>query len=59
MCTQSLTCRLLSVVKTEENQVQPEKDCEEKAGALVGEVQKSLPSISGTLSHCTFNFNFS
>ena len=38
--------------------MQPEKDCEEKAGALVGEVQKSLPSISGTLSHCTFISTF-
>ena len=48
-----------TVLKSEENEVKPEKeDCKEKA-ALVGEVQKSLPSISGTLSHCTFNFNFS
>ena len=39
-------------------QVKPEEeDCEEKAAVLVGEVQKSLPSISGTLSYCTFNFN--
>ena len=25
--------------------------------ALVGELQKSLPIISGTLNNCTFNFN--
>ena len=39
--------------------MKPEEDYKEKAAALVGEVQKSLPSISGMLSHCTFNFNFS
>ena len=26
--------------------------------ALVGELQKTLSSISGTLNNCTFNFNF-
>ena len=26
--------------------------------ALVGELQKALPSISGTLNNYTFNFNF-
>ena len=33
--------------------------CKEKAAALVREMQKALPSISGNLNHCTFNFNFS
>lgn len=26
--------------------------------AILGEVQKALPNISGNLNNCTFNFNF-
>lgn len=41
-------------------QAQPEnEDCKAKAGALVGEVQKALPTICSNLSNYTFNFNFS
>ena len=53
------TTTLQSAEETE-NQMQLEKeDKKEKAAALVGELHKSLPSISGNLSNCTFNFNFS
>ena len=34
-----------------------EKPTVDKA-AILGEVQKALPSISGHLNNCTFNFNF-
>ena len=41
--------------EVEEEGVQESKPDKE---ALVGELQKTLPSISGTLNNCTFNFNF-
>ena len=49
--------QVLSVSKSEieEESVQETKPDKE---ALVGELQKTLPSISGTLNNCTFNFNF-
>ena len=48
--------QVLSVSKSEieEESVQETKPDKE---ALVGELQKTLPSISGTLNNCTFNFN--
>ena len=48
-----------SVTKTEKQAQGEMEDNKEKAAAMVGELQKSLPSISGNLSNCTFNFNFS
>ena len=41
-------------------EVREEKPQDSKPGkaALVGELQKALPSISGNLNNCTFNFNF-
>ena len=52
------------VIQVEEEKVITKTDahqdpCKEKAAALAGEMQKALPSISGNLNHCTFNFNFS
>lgn len=43
-----------------QSEVRAEKpqDGKPDKAALVGELQKALPSISGNLNNCTFNFNF-
>ena len=46
-----------TVLKSEENKVPTDKeDCKEKAPAVVGELQKSLPAISGMLSQLYLQF---
>ena len=47
-----------SVTKTEKQAQGEMEDNKEKAAAMVGELQKSLPSISRNLSNCTFHSLF-